>query len=66
MSFKEGSILLLISSITRILNQSLLLVETVLDNSFTKLLDKQVKEHNATWVLKTIVLSCQTVINKMP
>lgn len=64
MLFKEVSKLLLILYIIRISEQFHLLEETMLENIFTKLPDKQEKEHNVTWALKIIASLCQTVINK--
>ena len=40
------------------------LVETKPESTFTKFVVKLEKEHNAIWVLRTTVLSCQTVIKK--
>lgn len=65
MSYKEVSIQHLILFIIQISNPYHSLVEIELVNIFIKSVVKPEREHNVTWVLKTIVLLCQTVINKM-
>jgi len=65
MLYKEVSIQHLTSFIIQILNPYHSLVEIELVNIFIKSVVKLEREHNVTWVLKTIVLLCQTVINKM-
>lgn len=64
--FKVDSILPLTLFIIKILKLYPSSEETELENIFIKSAVKLVKELKSIWVLKTIVLLCQTVIKKMP